>query len=292
MKYLCVFAACCLMSVGMMAQSENIGFGFRAGASYSKFNGPSEIGPDGSDLESFSNTSGFHIGAAVNYKYSDLMGMRAEFVYSQRGSINDYNGPSYYVLGRYDVLNQTIRGTRNQTLKVTNAYIDIPILFYYRIGKLELSGGFNSSILLASTAGGSTDFNGVSSIGTPVDPFEVGLEHNYKSDEAMEASSDLQYVDVDGFPYAVPTRTGAYYEFLEKDKDNFKTFDFGLVACAAFYINEGLYISARYIHGLTDVDRNEYDVSLQLAPNADGTGVPRADKNTIQAWQFSVGFSF
>ena len=292
-KYLLVLMLVGLMGHDITGQSEKLGFGFRAGASYAKIIGPSEVGPDGEDLESMTNKNGFHIGATFSYKATDLFGFRGEVVFSQRGSILDYNGPSYYVVGRYNVLETTVTGNRNQSLKVNNTYFDFPVMVYYKLGIVELSGGFNSSILLSSTGGGSTEIDGVSSIGTPTDPtpFSVRLQHNYKSDRAMDASAESFGVKVDGFDYTVPSTTGAYYEFTSKDKNLYKTFDFGLVACAAVYINSGLYVSARYIHGLTDVDRNEYDVSLQTL-NADGSFVQREDDNKSQAWQFSVGFSF
>jgi hypothetical protein len=63
------------------------------------------------------------------------------------------------------------------------------------------------------------------------------------------------------------------------------------VAGASFFLNEGLFLSARYIHGLGDVDRNDYDVSLRsLNPN--GTYIQRDDLNKSKSWQFSIGFSF
>lgn len=290
-RYLIVLLACCFVGARMNAQNDNFGFGFRAGASISKLDGPSEVGPNGESLEEYSMARGFHIGAALSYKFTDLVGMRAEFIFSQRGTIYDYNGPSYYVLGRGNILTTTISGNRKQTLNVSNAFLDIPVSVYYKIGKFEISGGVNSGILIASTAGGSTNFDGISNLGTTVAPFEVGLNHNYKSDKAGEASSETINVVVDGRTYVVPETVMAYYEFETKDKNWYKTFDFGLVAGASFYINEGLYIGARYIHGLTDVDQNTYDVSLQTI-NQDGSFVQRADDNKSRAWQFSVGFSF
>ena len=74
-------------------------------------------------------------------------------------------------------------------------------------------------------------------------------------------------------PYTVPETVMAYYEFETKEKNWYNTIDFGLVVFgAAFYLNEGLYLSARYIHGLGDVDQNTYDVSLQTL-NPDGSFV-------------------
>ncbi len=291
-KYLLLFLLTCLVGSSLQAQSEKLGFGFRAGASYAKITGPSELGPAGENLESMTNKSGFHIGATISYKATDLFGIRGEFVYSQRGSILDYNGPSYYVLGRRTLLESKVTGTRNQSLKVNNTYLDLPVMVYYKLGFLELSGGINSSLLLSSTGGGSTGFDDAkSSNHAAVDTFSVRLEHNYKSDKAEEALAETFLIMVDGFNVTQPSRVGAYYEYDTKDKNLFKTLDFGLVACASIYINSGLYVSARYIHGLTDVDRNDYDVSLQSL-NSDGTFIQRADVNKSKAWQFSVGFSF
>ncbi len=290
-RYLIVVVACCFIGANAFSQNDNFGFGFRAGASFSRLDGPSELGPNGEELEEYSMARGFHLGAAVSYRFTDQVGMKAEFVFSQRGTLYDYNGPSYYVLGRRNVLNTTIQGTRDQTLNVSNAFIDIPVLVYYKFGSFEILGGFNTGILVASTGGGSTDFNGISQLGSTVAPFEVGLNHNYKKDEAKGASTELINVVVDGRTFTVPEVLMAYFEFDTKNKNLYNTIDLGLIAGAAYYINEGLYLSARYVHGLNDVDQNEYDVSLQYL-NPDGSFVQRADKNTSRSWQISIGFSF
>jgi hypothetical protein len=292
-KYLIAVVTFLVISGSSFAQNEKLGYGFRAGGNISTFNGPSEIGPNGESLESWSNAKGFHIGAAISYKFTDLFGARTEFVFSQRGTIYDYKGPSYYVIGRGNVAAQTINGTRTQTLNVSNAYIDIPLMVYYKFGLFEISGGLNSALLLSSTAGGSTDFEGTSPLGNPVDPFTVGLNHNYKKDKAGGASEETFEVTVDGgFPKEVPETVYAYYEFPVKDKNLDKTLDFGVVACASIFLNEGLFFSVRYLHGLGDVDENEYDVSLQTLQPDKINFVQRADKNTSRSWQFSVGFSF
>lgn len=291
LKYLSVLLLA-LLTTGMAnGQNEKIGFGFRAGASIATLDGPSELGPNGEELEEYTMARGFHLGAAFLYKFTDLVGMKAELVYSRRGTIYNYDGPSYYVLGRNTLTEKTIGGTRNQELNVSNVFLDVPLTAYYKIGNFEISGGVNMGILMASTAGGSTDFNGVSNLGTTVAPFEVGLNHNYKSDKAGEASSETFTVVVDGFPIQVPETVMAYYEFETKDKNWYNTIDWGLVGNLAFYINEGLFLSVRYMHGLGDVDQNTYDVSLQSL-NQDGSFIYREDKNESRAWQFSVGFSF
>jgi len=275
------------------SQNSQIGFGFRAGLSYSKFDGPSEMGPNGETLESWSNDKGFHIGGGVTYKFTDLVGARLELSFSQRGTKTSYEGPSYYVLGRGTVSAIKLNGTRHQNLNVNNAYIDFPLTVYYKIGKFEIFGGLNTGILLASTGGGSITFDGVQN-GNAVTPFTLTLDHNYKKDEAGGASADRTIIDVNGLTYAEPTRLGAYYEFEERGKMQYQTIDMGLIGGASYYINEGLFFSFRYVYGLGDVDRNDYDISLQTinSNNNIHTHVPRADTNKSLSMQFSVGFSF
>ncbi len=276
----------------LWSQFSNLGFGFRAGANYSRIEGPSEVSPDGKNLETFKNTGGFHIGALFNYQFTDLVGLRAELVYTQRGVKYEYNGPSYFILRKPPSSFVPIEGTRLQTLKVTNAFIDIPLEAYYKIGDFEIFGGVNAGLLVASTAGGSIDFNGIApTTHNPVNPFKVKLNYNYKADDAGAASIETQTVNVDGSNYSVPVSVGAYYDFASRDKQLFKTLDLGLVAGISYFLNQGLFISARYIYGLGDVDRNEYDISLQ-ALQSNGSTLPRSDKNSSRAMQFSVGFSF
>ena len=288
-----------LIGIGTLtlsAQDKKIGYGFRAGLSYSKFNGPSEIGPNGEELESFTNDKGFHIGVSFAYKMTDLFGFRTEFMFSQRGTNLSYDGKSYYLLGRdvpsSDIL---IGGMRHQKLNVNNSYIDIPLMAYHKIGKLEIFGGLNTGFLISSTAGGSINFEGESG-GNHVMPypFLLSLDYNYKADKAGEASIERTPIDVSGLPYFEPSTLGAYYEFAERGKMQYQTLDFSLMAGASFYFNQGLYLSWRYLYGLGDVDRNDYDISLQdiQTVGQEYIHVKRADNNRSLSMQFSVGFSF
>lgn len=287
-----VSIAAMVLCTAVQAQYGSVGFGFKAGLNFSSFDGPSETSLNGETLEAFSTTSGFHIGALVNFKFTDLVGIRTEFAYSQRGTKYTYAGPSYFTLGKYTLQSLNITGTRQQTLEVTNAYIDIPVLAYYKIGNVEIFGGINSSLLVSSTGGGNIQFTGKAPItNTDLAPFNVVLNHSYKKDEAMGATATTQNVNVNGQIYTVPQNVGAYYDFPTRDKALYNTLDFGLAAGLSYFLNESLFISARYILGLTDVDRNEYDISLQ-ALQGNGAYMPRADKNTSQSLQVSVGFSF
>lgn len=274
------------------SQNEFIGLGFRAGLSYSKFDGPSETGPNGEELESYSNDGGFHIGALVNFRFTDLVGLRTEFTYSQHGTKYLYEGPSYFQLERDQLNELTLSGSRHQTLSIKNTYIDIPLLAYYKLGKIEIHGGVNAGLLVSSTGGGAITFTPISPLtGNQLTPFNVSLDHNYKSDQAGGASPNNNKVNIDGRDYNIPTFLGAYYDFGAKDKDLYKPTDFSLVAGISYFVNDGLFLSFRYMHGLGDVDRNDYDISLQSL-GSNNTYIHRADENTSRSMQFSVGFSF
>lgn len=282
---------CFIFALPLWSQGENIGFGFRAGISLASLNGPSELDASGNELESNKMSSGFHIGLMLNYKFTDIMGLRAELLYSQRGTDYTYEGPSYFLLGRNTPSPITLTGTRVQTTNVSNTYLDIPLVVYYKIGYFEIQGGLNTGILLSSTAGGNINFDGRTPNNNQVIPFEIILNHNYLKDGAGGASTDQQAILADGFTYQVPQISGAYYDFTEKDKSLYKTLDLGITAGLSYFLNDGLFLGVKYIHGLGDVDNNEYDISLKEL-NTDGTYIQRSDINKSRSWQFSVGFTF
>src|SRR5687768_13200755 len=141
-KYI-FFFSCLLMSLGLHAQSESFGYGFRAGMSFARIDGPSELGPNGEELENNKMASGFHIGMTFSIKMTDIMGLRAELLYSQRGTDYTYDGPSYFFLGE-DLQAITLFGTRRQTISLSNSFIDIPLSVYYKIGYFEILVGLNT----------------------------------------------------------------------------------------------------------------------------------------------------
>lgn len=290
LRYLLV----CFFVLAALSQvtAQEIGYGFRAGLSYAKFIGDSEIADDGSELESFSFASGFHIGFTLNYKVTDLFGVRGEIMFTQKGTEYNYEGESWFILGRGTTPTTRILGVRMQELNISTASIEIPISAYHRLGPLEFSLGVSPSLLLGASAGGSINFEGRSNAtGNPIDPFAVNLTYNYVKDEEGTASNATNTVRVDGQNYQVPQSIGAYYFFDEKDKNALELIDIGLIGGLSFYLNESLFLGVRVTRGLLDVDRNEYDYSLKEI-GAGQVLIPRSDKNTSLAYQISIGFSF
>ena len=273
--------------------AQQLSYGFRAGLSYSRFNGPSEVNDDGESLESYDFASGFHIGFAVNYAVTDLFGFRGELLFSQRGTDYKYEGDSYYFMKRNEPGEEKlVFGKRKIDMGVSMANLEIPLAVYYKLGSFEFLAGINIGVLMTSTGGGSLDFSdGISQSGNPVDSFVITLQHNYSKDGARQAGPSNLPILVDGSIVVTPSSTGAYYDYDVKNKNLYQTFDFGLTGGLAFYLNEGLFIGARLIYGITDLDRNEYDISYHKL-DANDNYIQRADKNTNLTIQASIGFLF
>lgn len=294
-KLLCsiclVFSLFVFGTVSLSGQSQ-FGYGFRAGLSFSTFSGELETGQSGNELESYGLATGFHIGVNVAYKFTDLIGLRGELNFSQRGTKYAYDGSSYYRLGLHESESVLIRGNRDMTLNMTNAYVDVPVTLYYKVGPVELSGGIGAGLNIGTTGGGNIMFDGVSpTSGQPLDPFEIDLNYNYRSNGARQVENSTTEVRVDGRVFNIPDRVGAYYWFEEKGKDQIRGIDVFLVGGLSFYLNEGFYLGGRIFYGLTDVDRNEYDISLANV-NSNGEYIYREDFNRNITYQVSLGFSF
>lgn len=287
MRYL-ILMCLSLSAISMQAQ---LTYGFRAGLSYSKLLGDQETDATGVALDEYRFASGFHIGLSMNYAVTDLFGFRGELMFTQRGTEYLYDGDSYYFLARRTADQRIIMGRRVQDYNISMASFEIPLIAYFKFGSFEISGGVNSALILSSTGGGSLDFEGVAPSGNTIDPFKVTLQYNFNKDEAQEAGPPTQQVRVDGVTLTTPATIGAYYDFEEKDGNQYETFDIGLMAGLAFYLNEGLYLSGKFTYGLLDADKNQYDISLHKL----GTGnsfIYRTDKNQHLTIQASIGFLF
>ncbi len=282
-----------LLLIASASYAQKLSYGFRAGLSYSKFSGPSEVNAAGDELESWSFTSGFHIGFAVNYAVTDLFGFRGELLFSQQGTDYSYEGDSYYFLRRnVPGEDKLVFGKRKIDMGVSMATLELPLAVYYKIGSFELLAGITVSTLMTSTGGGSLEMSNVfSPTGHPVDSFVITLQHNYSKDGARQAGRNDLPVVVDGNTVETSSSTGAYYDYDVKDKNLYQAFNFGLTGGLSFFLNEGLFLGVRVGYGLTDVDRNEYDISYQKLDD-NNQYINRVDKNRNVTIQASIGFLF
>lgn len=287
-----------LFSFTQLSIAQELGYGIRVGLNFNKLKGPSEVDMDGNMLETFDYNTGFHVGGNVIIKFTDLVGIRTGVFFSQRGMKYEYNGDSFQFFTE-EISNDQIKsfGTRRYRLKVSNSYIEIPIVAYYKIGKrLEINGGVLLGVLANSSAIGEFDYDGGFVGGNDDVQFTQSLDFNYRKDQPASPSDINDDTPIIEFPSSndvviIPQTVGAYYmDYPEKSGNYYNTFDFGLTGGISFYLNSGLYLMLSGNYGLVDATNNFYDISRY---ESDGlTYINRDDKDYNVSLQISIGFSF
>ncbi|WP_116127419.1 outer membrane beta-barrel protein [Lewinella sp. IMCC34183] len=277
-----------LLPVSLLHAQEFSG-GFRAGLNFISFDADSEMGADGMDLEEFNRTTGFHVGATFAYAITDLFGLKADLMYSQKGGEVLYNGPSYFYLYSLDpsVNNDRLTGTVTSERDVLNSYIDIPLVAYHKIGPVELEAGVSAGFLVNSRASGSAEYtNLINNQGQGIEPISVNYDFNYFNNVTQ------QQAVIESDPNnTFPTVIDAYYN-SEDDRPLYRRLDFGLVGGASFFLNSGLYLGVRYQFGLTDATRGENDLRLTRTDGVSEREYNVSDKDYNRVIQASVGFRF
>jgi len=268
--------------------------GFKAGLNFATFDGPLETGPGGAELESFGNSTNFHIGVIANLKFTDVFRMRAELLYTQKGGIINFNGPSYWLFSPSDGTDPfSLDGQRATALEVTNTYIEVPIMAVARLKKFEFSAGLSAGLLVSSRAAGEVAVSELTANdGSAVQDININMDFNYLSDkpqELNEMNSSLRQVG--GSDVFLPENLNARYQQLDDDDNLFNTLDIGFVGGISYFLNQGLFIGARVNYSLVDITETSQDISRSEI-NEDNTYVTREDDDRNLLYQLSVGFSF
>ncbi|WP_420459910.1 porin family protein [Neolewinella sp.] len=266
--------------------------GFRAGLNFISFSADAEMDADGMTLEDFNRTTGFHVGATFAYEITDLFGFKADLMYSQKGGEVLYEGPSYLFLYAPDGQGERVQGSLQSERDVLNSYIDIPVVAYYRIGPLELEGGLSAGLLVNSRASGSASYtNTVDAQGRGLGTIVYNYDYNYFDDVIGRMAA--QELSSNGTVANVPTVVNAYYNSTD-NTPLYRRLDFGLVGGISFFLNNGLYLGARYQLGLTDTTRGENDQRLFSDPSTVNGEIEynTNDKDYNRVIQASVGFRF
>ena len=242
-------------------------------------------------MNDFAN--GFFVGALFRYWITDLVGVKWELLYAQKGTDYNFNGPGYQIIPTESGNTLDLTGNQRINLSISNAYLDIPVLLYGKFGKFEIEGGVNVGFLISSTGQGDLSFGGQSQAGSIVNAFNASLDFKYKRDNPGEVNfnNGTTTINVDGVPNVIPQALTAYYQFAEDRGNYFNTIDIGLNAGAYYFWNQGLFIGGRFNYGLTDVTQDGYDVS-RVALDASQNFIPRSDEDRNLSMQFSIGFSF
>lgn len=283
-----------IATVGSVTVAQEFSYGFKAGLNYSTFRGPLEEDAAGNTVEEYDYTNGFHVGALFNLAFTDLMGLRAELLYSQKGARYRYDGASFQVFTTDSGSRIISEGDKFITLKITNSYIDLPVMGYAKLTDwLEVSLGANVGLLINTTGIGELVYSGTTRNGSNVEEFAFTLEYNYFADQTGEAdfTDAADPFVIEGEFVTLPTIVGAYYDQPRGDRGLFNVLDIGLNAGLSFFLNSNLYVGGRVNYGLTDLTNTEYDFSrVSLGP--DDQLVTRDDADQNLSIQASVGFSF
>lgn len=270
--------------------AQKLSGGFKSGLNFSTFNGPVETNAEGEALETFKTNTGFHIGAAFRLSFTDYFGVRAELLYSQKGVEYTYEGQSYWTFTNATNPVYTV-GNRVAIISINNSYIDVPLMAYVRLGRLEFSGGVNASILLGSIGTGDLTYSGTTQGGVSIDPFTLALDYNYFRDRYQGYNTfENHSFQVGNSTLEVPKNIGAYFEGEDNGEDLFKRTDFGLNAGVSFFLNKGLYLGFRANFGMTDVTNMAQDIS-RFRLDTDNSYIFRDDVDKNVSFQASIGFS-
>ncbi len=291
-RLFCISLFLCL-ATGIFGQ--DFSFGFKAGLNFTTFKGEAEKDDQGETLEEFSTNTGFLVGATFSWKATELMGLRSELLFSQKGSRRNFKGPSYYFF--YNINGQQIpaTGTRDMDINVSNSYFVLPVMGYIKPAKwLELYVGGYAGALISSTAFGNLVFdNGVTLAGDKVsDKVKHELDYNYFGDRPRSAtySNPPETIKIKGESIPYPQTAGAYFEFTEDPGRLYKIFDAGVLGGVSVFFNKGLYLTGRLTYGLLDITRTRADVSLA---KLDGESlITRNDFDRNYTLQAGIGFSF
>lgn len=268
--------------------AQELSYGFRVGLNVSSLNGDTEPG------ESYSTNTGFHVGGGVRVEITDLFGIRTEIVFTQKGTKRTFEGDGPFVF-RGPNGKILSNGNKSVALNIANAYLDIPVMAYGKIGeRLEVFGGVYAGFLVGSTASGELIYsNGkVEGNNNIIDPLNLTLDYNYGRQDAGELIDGVENIslEVGGEMVDIPNTLSAYYDLDEKDGKPYKVFDAGVSGGAAFFLNGGLYFSAIANYGLVDVTNSDLDFSYTEIEGFDFK--TRDDKDNNLSFQFSLGFSF
>ena len=289
-----------LLVLGSFSANAQLKYGFKTGLNFSQIKGDSETNDAGENLETWKNTTGFHIGMTFAYKFTDNFGLRGELLYSKRGAKYSFEGQSYRIF-KHSTGSVLTLGTSRYLINVNNSYLDLPIMAYGRYRNFEISAGGFVGVLIQSGGEGSLRYSGKNSIG--VDVFDksnnnkdlsFNLNYNYRKDDpglgAVEGESPVT-VQVGALISETPKTLGAYYDYPEGSERLYNSLDFGIVGGISYYISSALYINTRIQYGLADITNNNADLS-KARVGTNGELIFRETKHQNFMIQASVGFSF
>ncbi len=273
------------------ASTQDYNIGIRAGLNFSQFLGPSE----NDVIEDFNIASGFHFGINFQWNFNSFLGVRSEILYHQIGSKYKFDGVGYYVFRLRTFSRFVVRDRSEIELDHSNAYLSFPFTAHLTLSeKFEIYGGGYLGLLVSPVASGTWRFGVEGDQFVNDYSFEQGLDFNYNSDRAFQSNPFGRpiLIIVNDQNVDLPGIAGAYYLYGETiETKKFKGFDYGLVGGFSYFLNRGLFISARLEYGLTDITNAVVDHSYKSVED-DGTLIFNDDYDRNLNVAISFGFRF
>jgi Outer membrane protein beta-barrel domain len=273
--------------------------GFKTGLNFATIKGPSEKDAAGNGLESWKNTTGFHIGMTIAKPITDAFGVRAEVLYSKKGGLYTFDAPVAGTSFRYFETGTDNIFTTSEKSKVlistNNTYIDIPLTVYGRLKDFEIQVGASVGFLVGSIGEGSMNYQGKTNPPQNVSTGDLNynLKYNYRKDlpGGFDEKAEKIPVKINAQNQDFPQTLGAYYEQTADNGNLYNTVDVAGIFGISYYMSRSLYANVRLQYGFSDITNNKADQSrTQL--DANKAPIFNADKDQNFVISASVGFSF
>lgn len=289
-------------------------FGLRAGASLTSMFGQEEEGAE----ESYKTTVRLSAGGTIKFPLHERFGLGAEVVFVQKGAFHAittensflkmpaYGTEQAFIYGYNRTGNTYTKRTdtnfkRRASLNIINAYVEIPIMFYYELidDQLQLDLGVGIGFLVDSKGLGTIKFGDIGVLDAsnpdPTQFIEMDLDYKMIRDEiAALSASTAKTAKIDGTTRYYPRSPAAYYftDVQDKAGENiFQTVDFTVQAGLSYYFTPGLRLGARFGYSLLDITTNKYDNSTTQLTE-DGEYIQRNDIDGNIGVQIFVGLQF
>jgi len=317
-----------LSSITLTAQDYDIGV--RAGINLSQFVGPSEEGVNEyfgiSSGFHFGINFQWNFNSVIGVR-GELMytQMGSQYTYDDDGFYVFDFLETGTTAERF-----VVRDKSFQELTISNAHFMIPVTAHVTLSeKFEIFGGAYFSTLVSPVGIGEWTFGRPDDRDVPHN-FKQTLDYRYNSDQAgilgrvlTATGQEFSPVQIGynqiGRPIKIiaggqdvdlPSIPGAYLlleqdkvymlsgteltvdrDFYQPDVKRFKGIDYGFIGGFAYYLNRGLYLSARLEYGMVDITNTEVDYSLSRVED-DGTLIFNDDFDRNMNIALSLGFRF
>ena len=295
------------VAISSTAFAQKPRFGIKTGLNVSSFLGGLETDSDGKALDRHDAATGFQVGMSAALPVSDIFGVQAELLYTQRGSKYLYQGKGFHTLTDNNGKYLETKGDLRTLILISNSYIEVPLLAYIKpIKQMRIEAGISPMILLNSTGTGEFSFKNrtYGTSGKLTNDIIIGLEHDYIKNGAQEVGlgqtngilrNSYTKEQVGGDSYYYNTNEGAYYNVTEKPigENFYNFFDLGANLGVGYTFSSGLAFNLRGTYGLLDATNNRYERKWQTSTGAPDYKVQQFNRDMRNFnVALTIGFSF